>query len=60
MSKVASTTVLADVSRMALLSARSPRMSDKAPKMMDLPAPVSPVMMVKPSANAMSSLSMRA
>ena len=51
---------LRDVSRMALLSARSPKMSDRAPRMMDLPAPVSPVIIVKPSANWISSLSMSA
>jgi hypothetical protein len=35
--------------RMALGSARSPRHRPRASRMMDLPAPVSPVMTVRPS-----------
>ena len=46
---------LRDLSYSTSVSARLPRMSDSAPIRMDFPAPVSPVMTVKPLSNAMSS-----
>ena len=48
--KTASTVQVSAPVRMSDLSARSPRKSCSAPMMIDLPAPVSPVMAVKPGA----------
>jgi hypothetical protein len=46
--------------RTAPASARAPRISDSASMMIDFPAPVSPVMMLRPGPKAASSRSIRA
>ena len=52
--KTASTVQESAPVRISDLSARSPRSNCSAPMMMDLPAPVSPVMAVKPGADCHS------
>ena len=46
--------------RMTFLSARSPRSSEMVLMSTDLPAPVSPVITLKPSSNSTSAASIRA
>ena len=58
--KTASTVQLSAPERMRDLSARSPRMSLRAPTMIDFPAPVSPVTAVKPGVRIQVSSSTRA
>ena len=56
----ASTTLFVEKSEMLLESALSPKISLKAPKIIDLPAPVSPVITCKPFLKLISSWSINA